>query len=61
MVPPIPDFLRRDTHPRYLVTDDGTLIIALGDLTIPLAPPDIARLRDFVNRFDSEAHHVDAH
>jgi hypothetical protein len=60
--PNIPTFLRRETHPRYLVADDGTLIITLRDQTIPLDRHDIERLRNFVNRFDQEGdHHADAH
>lgn len=56
----IPDFLLRAKQPRFLVSDDGTLIITQGDQTIPLAPVDIARLRDFVNRFDPETSHAHA-
>lgn len=58
----IPSSLLRQNHPRFLVVDDGTLIIAQGDKTIPLDKADIARLRDFVNRFDrdQEASHASA-
>lgn len=55
----IPAYLLRQTPaPRYLVADDGSLTITTGDQTIVLERADIARLRDFVNRFEQESSHA---
>lgn len=59
MPPVVPAYLLRQTPvPRYLVADDGSLTITTGDQTIVLERADIARLRDFVNRFDQEPSHA---
>ncbi|MBK6742486.1 MAG: hypothetical protein IPG66_05710 [Hydrogenophilales bacterium] len=55
----IPAYLLRQTPvPRYLVADDGSLTITTGEQTIVLERGDIARLRDFVNRFEQEPSHA---
>jgi hypothetical protein len=55
----IPAYLLRQTPvPRYLVADDGSLTITTGEQTIVLERADIARLRDFVNRFEQEPSHA---
>lgn len=48
----IPAFLLHDNQPRFLVSDDGNLIIAKGEQTIVLDAQDIERLSRFVQKFD---------
>lgn len=57
----IPAFLLRQTpEPRFLVADDMSLTITTGEQTITLVKSDLARLRAFFNRFDTEADHAHA-
>jgi hypothetical protein len=53
--PTIPAFLlRREPEPRYMVTDDLSLVITAGERSITLIPQDLRRLQAFLFRFEKE-------
>jgi len=52
----IPAFLlRHEPEPRFLVTDDLSLVITAGGQAITLIPQDLRKLRTFLARFETES------
>lgn len=51
----IPAFLlRHEPEPRFMVTDDLSLVITAGGQAITLIPQDLRKLRAFLARFEKE-------